>query len=95
MNNYIRPKIRSFSASRQRRQTNRRSSLNTDPIEVIPYHTVSPGNTVILPCVDLRTIPQKIEDLQKEMRECAVNEIYSYLMFFFHRHFLRYSLNKI
>jgi hypothetical protein len=63
-----RPKIRSLSASRQRRQIQRRSSLNDDSIAVIP-HTTIPGNTAILSGVDLRTIPQKIEDLKKEIIE--------------------------
>jgi hypothetical protein len=35
-------------------------------------HNISPGNTVVLSCIDLRTIPEKIEDLRKEMRESAV-----------------------
>jgi len=50
-----------LSASRQQR---RGSSLNT----TFPHSTVS-GNTRILSGVDLRTIPQKIEDLEKEILE--------------------------
>jgi hypothetical protein len=65
---FNRPKIRSYSASRQRQQMKSRSSLNDDRIAVNP-HTTTPGNTVILPCIDLRTIPQKIEDLKKEILE--------------------------
>ncbi len=61
-----------MSASRQRRQTKHRSSsLHADSNAIMP-HNISPGNTVVLSCIDLRTIPEKIEDLRKEMRESAV-----------------------
>ena len=68
MNSSMKSKSRPFSASRQRRQqTKRRSSFDINQTAVIP-HTISTGNTALLPCVDLRTISQKITDLREEMR---------------------------
>ena len=69
----MKSKTRPFSASRQRRQQprKRRSSFDTTQIAVVP-HALSSGVTAIIPCVDLRTIPQKITDLQQEMRDSQV-----------------------
>lgn len=69
----MKSKARPASVSRQRRQQpiKRRSSFDTTEIAVVP-HVVSRGATAILPCVDLRTIPQKITDLQEEMRDSQV-----------------------
>ena len=65
-----RPKSRPLSASRQRRQRNRRSSLNSnisspetiqDPVELLPESTIFYGG------LDLRPTKEKIESLEKEM----------------------------
>ncbi|CAF1259783.1 unnamed protein product [Rotaria sp. Silwood1] len=61
-------KIRPFSASRQRRQIKRSSSLNSIRIPFNPNSTIS-GTNVILAAIDLRTPKQKIEDLIKEIIE--------------------------
>jgi hypothetical protein len=68
---FDRPKTRPLSASRQRRQRSRRSSLNAEP-SIYNTHALTPGNTIILSGVDLRTTKQKIEDLESEITESTV-----------------------
>lgn len=60
-----------MSASRQRRQVQRRSSLDNDTRAIIP-HSKSSGTSVVISGIDLRTLPQKIEDLKQEIRETDV-----------------------
>jgi len=42
------------------------------------YHHTTPGSSILLACVDLRTTAQKIEDLKSEMRQTSVKENISY-----------------
>lgn len=77
MNKSIQLKKRPSSANRQRQQPRkRRSSFDTTQTAVIP-HVVSHAGTAILPCIDLRTLPQKITDLKREMRDSGVISIVS------------------
>ena len=67
INDCIRQNRRTFNSSRQRRS----ASLHANPTTVAP-RPFSHGNSVLISCIDLRTIPEKIEDLRQEMLESAV-----------------------
>ena len=81
---FDRPKSRPLSASRQRRQRSRRSSLNSnmsspetiqDPVEFLPESTIFYGG------LDLRPTKEKIESLEKEM-ELRKDDSTVYVLFF-------------
>ncbi|CAF1161053.1 unnamed protein product [Rotaria sordida] len=61
-------KTRPFSASRQRRQVKRSSSLTGNRTSFHSNSSIS-GTNAILAAIDLRTPKQKIEDLEKEIIE--------------------------
>ncbi|CAF3453229.1 unnamed protein product [Rotaria socialis] len=62
------PKIRTLSASRQRRQIQRRSSLDASRTECSPSASIYCATAILTP-IDLRTIKQKIEDVAEEIIE--------------------------
>ena len=67
--NIIRPKTRPRSASRQRRQNNRRHSLNADSNPTYSPESLLPETNTFYSGVDYRTNNEKIESLTKELEE--------------------------
>ncbi len=73
-----------MSASRQRRQVNRRSSLNADPSPRENLYDLPIETNVSYAGVDFRTTKEKIESLEKEIKERQDDAtVFSYQFFHF------------
>jgi hypothetical protein len=72
-----------LSASRQRRQVNRRPSLNIDPNPSENIYNPPAETNTFYSGVDFRTTKEKIESLEKEIKERQDDStvfIYIYLL---------------